>query len=266
MSAEITTGVARQYATSERLAARGRLHRNYTVAETPWFQWVAARLPLADGARVLDAGCGPGWFWEAGAPVLPEQLALTLADISPGMVAEATARCRPLRRWHVDGVVADVQSLPFPDASFDAVLAMHMLYHVPDQALAIAELHRVLKPGGTLAVTTNGAGNLRQLYALTAVLGSDPVDPSGAAFGFDRATALLEARFGNVRQDIHPGHLRITEPEDVFLALTSYPPGDAADAPTLAAFRAAIAAAFRAGGGALVADKQVALFLGRKPG
>jgi SAM-dependent methyltransferase len=264
VSGEITAGVARQYATSDRLAARGRLHRKYTVAETPWFQWVAARLPLADGDRVLDAGCGPGWFWEAAAPALPERLALTLADLSPGMVAEATARCRPLRRWSVEGVVADVQALPFPDASFDAVVAMHMLYHVPDQAMAIAEMHRVLKPGGTLAVTTNGAGNLQQLYALTTVLGSDPVDPSGTAFSFDRAADLLNAHFGNLRRDIHPGHLRITDAEDVFLALTSYPPGDAADEPTLAAFRSAIADAFRAGGDALVADRQVALFLSRK--
>jgi SAM-dependent methyltransferase len=264
MSDEITAGVARQYATSERLAARGRLHRNHTVAETPWFEWVAAHLPLTDGARVLDAGCGPGWFWQAGAPALPQRLTLTLADISPGMIAEATTRGRTLRTWTVEGVVADAQALPFPDASFDTVVAMHMLYHVPDQQAAIAEMHRLLKPGGTLAVTTNGAGNLSQLYALTTVFGSDPVDPSGAAFGFDRALDLLGARFGNVRRHIHPGHLRITDAEDVFLALTSYPPGDQADDLTLAAFRAAIADAFAKGGGALVADRQVGLFLSRK--
>ena len=72
------------------------------------------------------------------------------------------------------------------------------------------------------------------------------------------------ARFGNVRRHIHPGHLRITDAEDVFLALTSYPPGDQADDLTLAAFRAAIADAFAKGGGALVADRQVGLFLSRK--
>lgn len=256
--------LTQQYSTTDKLAARARLHQKYTVAEVGWFEWVAARLTPENGDRVLDIGCGPAWFWAAAAPLLPDRIDLTLADQSTGMVTEALERCRSLRAWAVEGRDANATSLPFADGSFDIVVAMHMLYHVPDQAVAIAEMHRVLRPGGTLAVTTNGAGNLRQIYALTTVLGSDPVDPSAAAFGFDRAADLLNARFGNLRRDIHPGHLRITDAEDVFLALTSYPPGDAADEPTLAAFRSAIADAFRAGGGALVADRQVALFLSRK--
>ncbi len=264
--AVLTTGVAAQYSTSDKLAARARLHTQYSVSDEGWFEWVARRVSLSDGDAVLDIGCGPGWFWQVAAPLLPKRLELTLADQSPGMVREALERCGPLRQWRVRGVETDAAAPPFPDASFDAVLAMHMLYHVADQAAAIAEMHRVLKPGGLLAVTTNGASNLRDFYALTTVFGSEPVEPVAAVFGFNVAEARLRARFGNVTREIQPARLRITSPEDVFLALTSYPPGDGAPHDQLAALRTAIDAAFARGNGVLEVDKEVGLFLSRKAG
>ncbi len=260
----ITTGNAQQYADSQKLAARARLNSEYTIAETPWFPWVVKKLPLAPGQRVLDIGCGPGWFWAATAKSLPEKLDLTLADQSAGMVQEALDRCRPLPFGAVQGQQADATALPFPDGSFDIVVAMHMLYHLKDQAAGIAEMARVLKPGGVLAVTTNGAGNMRNMYALTTLFGSPPQDPAGVAFGYDAAERLMGARFGNVMMEEHPSRMRVTEPEDVFLALTSYPPGDGASESQLAAFRATIAQAFRDGNGVLEVAKESALFLSRK--
>jgi SAM-dependent methyltransferase len=141
---------------------------------------------------------------------------------------------------------------------------MHMLYHLPDPEKGIAEMFRVLKPGGFLGVTTNGAGNMRKMYELTTVFGSPPSDPASTAFGFDAADRLLRSQFGNVTMAQHPARLRITEPEDVFLALTSYPPGDGASEPELAEFRNAIATAFEQGNGVLEVEKEVGLFLSRK--
>ncbi len=260
----ITEGNAKQYGTSEKLAARARLHQAYSHDDNPWFPWVAENMSLKPGDRVLDLGCGPGWFWASAGDKLPSGVHLTLADQSPGMVEEATNRCRDLNFASVEGMAADAVSLPFADASFDTVIAMHMLYHVRDQPTAIAEMHRVLKPGGLLGVTTNGRDNLRALYALTTVFGSDPADPAGAYFGFERADELLRAQFGNVEKRQNPGGLRITEPLDVFLALTSYPPGDGAPEAQLTAFREAIDQAFASGNGVLEAKKQIALFLARK--
>src|SRR5688572_27725132 len=78
----------KQYGNSEKLAARARLHQNYSTAATPWFQWVASQVELRSGGRVLDVGCGPAWFWAAAADVLPDELDLTLTDLSAGMVEE----------------------------------------------------------------------------------------------------------------------------------------------------------------------------------
>lgn len=259
----ITSGMNKQYADSSKLAARARLHQEFSVGE-PWFAWVMDRLPLKAGDRVLDIGCGPAWFWAASQGHFPAGLHLTLADQSDGMVAEAVGRCTPLGLASVTGQQADVAALPFADGSFDVVIAMHMLYHVPDQAKAVAELHRVLKPGGTLAVTNNGAGNLKELYALTTTFGSPPVDPASVAFGHERAEGLLSAQFDNVTTAVHPGSLHVTDPEVVFMALTSYPPGDGASDEQLEAFQRAIAGAFEAGGGVLDVQKDAGLFLSRK--
>ncbi len=259
----ITSGVSQQYADSSKLAARARLHREFSVGE-PWFSWVMDRLPFAAGESVLDIGCGPAWFWAGSEGHFPKGLHLTLADQSEGMVKEATERCAPLGFASVTGQQADVTALPFADASFDVVIAMHMLYHVADQEKAVAELHRVLKPGGTLAVSNNGAGNLKQLYALTTVFGSPPIDPAAVAFGHERAESLLGAQFGNVTKAVCPGGLHVTDPEVVFMALTSYPPGDRASEAELEAFRREIATAFAAGNGVLDVQKDAALFLSRK--
>lgn len=260
----ITSGNAEQYGDSRKLAARARLNSEYTVAEIGWFPWVAKQLPLNAGDSVLDVGCGPGWFWATAASELPENLNLTLSDLSPGMVQEAVERCRPLPFASVTGQQADATALPFEDGSFDAVIAMHMFYHLTDPSKRVAEMYRVLKPGGFLAVTTNGAENMRELYALTTVFGSAPADPAGAAFGYDAAERFMQAQFGNVSMMQHPASLRVTEQEDVFLALTSYPPGDRADEAQLAAFRDAITEAFKAGNGVLEVGKESGLFISRK--
>src|SRR5690606_26579542 len=180
------------------------------------------------------------------------------------MIKEATERCTPMGFAELTGVTADVTALPFADGSCDIVIAMHMLYHVADQEKALAELHRVLKPGGTLAVTNNGEGNLRQLYALTSVFGSPPIDPAAVAFGHQRAEGLLHKQFGNVTKAVCPSGLHVTDPEVVFMALTSYPPGDGASEAELEAFRTAIARAIEAGGRVLQVEKDTALFLSRR--
>jgi SAM-dependent methyltransferase len=173
-------------------------------------------------------------------------------------------RCQTLPFGSVQGQQADASALPFKEGSFDAVIAMHMLYHLPTPAKGIAEIYRSLKPGGFLAVTTSGARNMRKMYELTTVFGSPPSDPAAAAFGFDTADRLMRSQFGNVTMSQHPARLRITEPEDVFLALTSYPPGDSASEPQLAELRKAIANAFQQSNGVLEVDKEDGLFLSRK--
>lgn len=97
------------------------------------------------GTRVLDLGCGPGVVCGLAA----ERGALpTGVDVAPGMLAEA-------RRRHpqISFVEADAVALPFEDGSFDACVGGFVLNHLPLADAAVAELARVLAPGGSAALS-----------------------------------------------------------------------------------------------------------------
>lgn len=250
--------LSKQYRDSRKLEARANLHRKYGRADGPnWFVWIAEHARLSQGARVLDIGCGPGWLWDEGRSAFPAGLELTLADLSPGMVEKAVERARGTGHYaDVEGHVADTSALPFADASFDAVLACHMLYHVPDARVALLELHRVLRPGGVIAVTTNAEGNMEPFYALgAAAFGSKASDPAADIFGLRRASRLMAELFDAVTIDEYPSELRVTDIDDLVLALTSFPPGDDADESAVSRLRDLVAVAMEKGDGAIVIPK-----------
>ncbi|HEY5137501.1 MAG TPA: class I SAM-dependent methyltransferase [Candidatus Nanopelagicales bacterium] len=97
-------------------------------------------------ATALELGCGTGFFLlnlkQAG--VLDEG---HVTDLSPGMVEVAVRNGRGLG-FEVEGRVADAESIPYDDESFDLVVGHAVLHHIPDLDLAMREVLRVLKPGG----------------------------------------------------------------------------------------------------------------------
>lgn len=151
--------VSRQYETEDGLAARKSAYRSVSGPDAHELALEA----VLEGrpSRVLEVGCGEG---ELAARLTAAIGDVVAADQSPRMVELTRAR-------GVDAEVADVQQLPFPDASFDAALAAWMLYHVPDVDLGICELARVLRPGGRLVAVTNADDHLQELFALGGIDG-----------------------------------------------------------------------------------------------
>jgi SAM-dependent methyltransferase len=187
--------VRRQYADEANLAARKAI---YADAEGPdarelTFQAVAESLPR----RVLEVGGGEGELAERIVRELGAEL--TFVDQSERMVEIARGRS-------LDARVGDVQDLPFPDASFDCTVAAWMLYHVPDLDRAIAELARVLVPGGRLVAVTNGADHLAELRE---VAGHDafwtgmPFRRENGAESLGRSFSSVEARDADGWVSIH---------------------------------------------------------------
>ncbi len=115
-------------------------------------RWYEAELLLKflepqPGERILDVGCGTGIFT---ADVLKSGAGVTGIDLSASMLTKAILRGGDT----FVGICADMCALPFGDNSFDRVFSMTAIEFVADGAKAIAELNRVVKPGGRVVVTS----------------------------------------------------------------------------------------------------------------
>ena len=138
-------------------------YARYTGAVmAPWTDHLIGLARLRNGDRVLDVACGTGLVAGRVKASLGDRCRVTGLDINEGMLA--TAREIEGVEW----VHGDAADLPFPGASFDAVLCQQGLQYFPDRAAAVREMARVLAPGGRLAVAVWGALDRQPFYvALT---------------------------------------------------------------------------------------------------
>ena len=166
-----------QYRDATNLSARINLHARFSTNAYGWHRWVFDQFEPRPHWRVLELGCGPGTLWLKNRDRLPEDWDIMLSDFSPGMLEEARRKLASLPHPFAFRQM-DAQAIPLPDASLDAVIANHMLYHIPDRQKAFAEIRRVLKPGGRLYAATNGHNHLRELSAWQQQFGLP--DPLGA--------------------------------------------------------------------------------------
>lgn len=111
---------------------------------------VREALEASPGERILDVGCGPGFYAEELLAEVGEEGAVVGVDQSPQMLAVAAHRVEGHRNatFHE----ANATSLPVEDRAFDAALCVQVLEYVPDPDRALAEIHRVLRPGGRAVV------------------------------------------------------------------------------------------------------------------
>jgi SAM-dependent methyltransferase len=186
--------VARQYASESNLEARRSLYAN---AEGPDPRDVAFdAVAKCDPGRVLEVGGGPG---ELAARIRGEVgCDVVMVDISPRMVQLARER-------GVDAQVGDAASLPFGDGSFDCVLAAWMLFHLPDIDRGLAELSRVLAPGGRLVAVTNGERHMEELRVLVGKAAWDRV------FTCENGAEILERHFETVERRVVDGWVTIED-------------------------------------------------------
>ena len=111
---------------------------------------LAARSALGPDAHVVDVGTGTGFI--AGG-LAARAARVTGTDSSPAMLDQARTNLDGLGVDNVDLLEAGVEGVPLPDDAADAAVANMVLHHAPDPAAMIAEMARVVRPGGTVAVT-----------------------------------------------------------------------------------------------------------------
>lgn len=252
-----------QYVNGEKLSARTQLHSKYATQSVPWQVWLQRLIDVPAGGEVLEVGCGTGLLWTIGWTHAASDFALTLSDLSVGMVAETVPLVHNTIR-DVRGLAADVQSLPFADDSFDVVIANQMLYHIPDPKKALGEIARVLRPHGVLMASTVGEGHLRELFRIEAsVFGPTRVLRHHEVFGARSGRELLAEFFDDVTWYAYDDQLRCTNADDVIAYICSTPPGEDATYDQLARLRLTIEQKMAEHDGVLVVTKDVGAFVAR---
>lgn len=220
-----------QYHNANNVSARIRLHKLYSVNKEGWFPWLYREMKLKSGMKILEVGCGNGALWVENSDNIPtgRGTSIVLSDISGGMLQDAAkAIFAEVERKSVPTNVInrlkkvisfeefDCNTIPYPDDSFDVVIANHTLFYCDNPEDASKEIRRVLKPGGVLYASTYGQKHMREITEL--VKGFDErIDLSAtdlySIFGLDNGADILEKYFDNVEKYLYDDALIVDKAE-----------------------------------------------------
>ncbi|MGE3274347.1 MAG: class I SAM-dependent methyltransferase [Vicinamibacterales bacterium] len=130
-----------------RIPAKPSVQRHFTAVVAEW---------LRPGDRVLDLGCGPGGFLLAAAP---HCRAIVGVDIVPAFVERCREAIAEAGVSHAEAHLSADGLIPCETESFDAVIMVDAIHHCDDPAAVLADVHRVLKPGGRFLIFEPNKGN-----------------------------------------------------------------------------------------------------------
>jgi ubiquinone/menaquinone biosynthesis C-methylase UbiE len=156
--------------------------------------WGLSYLSLADDARVLDCGCGGGANLLRLLATAPagKVCGIDYSDVSVNLSRETCAA--QIQAGQVEVVQGDVGALPFDDGTFDAATAFETVYFWPDFAGALAQIKRVLKPGGVLFICNESDGSSEKDQAI-----AEQIDVMTLYTPAQLKDAVREAGFANLR-------------------------------------------------------------------
>lgn len=201
--------IATQYKTSKKLNIRISIHDKYSTNKQPFSDWILSHYHILPGYEILELGCGTGSMWSDKLQLL-RGAHLILTDFSEGMVSAAKGN---ISSENVDFQLVDIQNIPYPDNSFDMVIANMMLYHVPDLHRGLSEVRRVLKPGGKFYCATYGIHGIFQ-YVTELLKDMGVSGHISDSFTLQNGESLLSRHFKTVHRLDREDSLAITNIDD----------------------------------------------------
>lgn len=214
---EMEQKLKKQYRDASNISARISLHKKYSKNPVSWFNWLFEKCALECGANVLEIGCGDASLWTQNIEKMPENISVTLTDISYGMIKDATRNIgEDDKRFTYE--IMDAHRLYKLDDSFDVVIANHVLFYCDDLDMVCREIKRVLKPGGTFICSTYSSRHMKEISELVKGF-DDRIELSAGhlyeRFGKENGKQILGKYFKNVEWNQYKDELFVPTAEPV---------------------------------------------------
>ena len=163
----------------------------------PWAIELLTRAGLQEGERVLDAGCGTGIVSRTAASMIGRSGKVTGVDLNPQMLLVASSSALSPDSASIEWLEGMAGALPVPDSAYDLVTIQQVLQFVPDRVAALREAHRVLVPGGRIALSVFSSAELHPAHqamdqVLALHLGQPPLVAGFALWDAGEIRSLLE--------------------------------------------------------------------------
>ena len=190
--------IVEQYHNATNLRVRIQLHHLYSTNPVEWFSWLRGQIDFSRINRLLELGCGNGDLW-VGNTIDLRNREFFLSDLSEGMLEDAKLRLND----DFSFMQIDAQNIPFKRDFFDAVIANHLLFYLPELDQGLEEIIRVLKPHGILYASTYSTNHMKEITEL-----AQEFDPRitlsqtslPSIFGKENGEEILSHYFQNVER------------------------------------------------------------------
>lgn len=209
-----------QYQDAGNISARIRLHRDYSVNKQGWFPWIYEQCGIKPGMRVLELGCGNGALWTENVDKLPERVQIVLTDISEGMIRDARRAVLEAQEQMQNAAFSfesfDCHQIPYEAASFDLVIANHLLFYCEDIEGVCQEIKRVLRTGGKFVCSTYGSRHMKEITDLVQAFDSRimlAAENLYERFGLENGGDMLQGVFKEVSLVHYEDEIRLNQPE-----------------------------------------------------
>lgn len=147
------------------LMHRKRLYDLYSKGGNQWKSWVFDNIDFEGVTEILELGCGDGTFWKENSSRIPQNLNLTISDISLETIEIAKENLANID-YKIEFKVIDMMNIPYKDNSVDLIFIEHALYLSLNIERTISEIYRVLKPNGKLYITVISNQHLKELHKI----------------------------------------------------------------------------------------------------
>lgn len=190
-----------QYQNATNISSRINLHSLYSQNKQGWFPWIFQQCHIKPRLRILELGCGDGTLWTDNLALIPEDISITLSDISSGMLRDAR-RAIGSSDTRFTFRAFDCKKIPYKDESFDLVIANHVLFYCDDIPAVLKEVCRVLSPGGHFLCSAYGKAHMQEVSQLVEdfddriVLSADKLYER---FGRENGRKILEPFFPDAK-------------------------------------------------------------------